>query len=654
MNRLPSKILVVDDTEATRYAIVRTLRANGYETIEAATGAEALELATKEKPDLVTLDIHLPDILGFEVCRRIKSNPTTADIPVLQVSASFVTSKDRIHGLEGGADSYLTHPFEPPVLLATIRALLRNGQLLNELRISEERFHVALKNAPIMIYTCDKNLVYTWLRGPPAPLAADDFLGRLDADIFTPETSPSLIALKESALITRSSQRATLALATTGMKGYFDLTVEPSIATSGEITGLTVACIDVTERLRAGIELSRAKEEAEFANQAKTRFLSNMSHEIRTPLGVIQGFAELAAESDIDEDERNEFLATIKRTSQNLTKLLGEILDLSKIEAGRLEIDKDTFSLREMLSEVTGALSLAAREKAIGLSLAVEAAFPTTVYSDATRVRQILLNIVNNAIKFTDKGDVKVCARVRRRGGPAESAILEIDVADTGIGMSEDQQTRLFLAFSQADSSITRKFGGTGLGLALSKKLAEALGGELQLVESCNDKGSLFRFSFDAGVLTERDFQQPKPPGERPQGTSRRMYANVLKGLRVLLVEDAVDNRMLFSRYLEHTGALVEIATDGLEAIDLARAQPFDIILMDVQMPNLDGYSAMTILREEGLALPIIALTALAARDEQTRALAGGFTDYLIKPVSPSALVEKLVKYQGQHLPLHS
>ena len=181
------KVLVVDDTEATRYALVRTLKASGYETIEAGTGQEALDLIYSDKPDLVTLDIHLPDILGFEICRRIKANPQTAHIPVLQVSASYVTSKDRIHGLEGGADSYLTHPFEPSVLLATVKALLRSRQLNENLKISEERFRVALKNAPIMIYTCDFDLRYTWIYNTPEPFQPKDFIGKTDIDIFKEE-----------------------------------------------------------------------------------------------------------------------------------------------------------------------------------------------------------------------------------------------------------------------------------------------------------------------------------------------------------------------------------------------------------------------------------------------------------------------------------
>lgn len=639
-----TKILVVDDTEATRYAIARTLQKNGFDTVEAENGTKALAMVLSEKPDLVTLDIHLPDINGFEVCRLIKTNVLTSHIPVLQVSASYVTSKDRIHGLEGGADSYLTHPFEPPVLLATIKALLRSRQLFEHLRLSEELFRVALKNAPITIYTCDLNLNYTWIYNPPAPLHMEEFIGKVDHPDLDDEDAKKLRTLKLRSLEQKTGTRELISIKIKGQERHFDMTVEPFFE-QGAIQGLTVAAVDVTERVRSEKAQKQLTEDAELANQAKSRFLSNMSHEIRTPLGVIQGFAELALDPDIQQAELHEFLTTIKRNAFDLTKLLGEILDLSKIEAGRIEIEKDKFSLPQLVTDLVSALRLQAQEKGIYLKLELDGTLPENIYSDSTRIRQVLINLINNAIKFTSRGGVTIRAKVLNTWQNQESSTIEFYVQDTGIGLSEEQIPRLFEPFSQADSSTTRKYGGTGLGLSLSKKLATALGGELSLVESTLHRGSIFKFSFDAGALSPKDFTDRilNVPEEAMVLTAP--FNLELFGLKILLVEDSIDNQRLFTRYLRQTGAIVDLASNGVEGVEKASLAVYDVILMDVQMPDLDGHDATIALRERGIEIPIIALTAHAMREERERALSHGFNDYLIKPLSPQILLETLSKY---------
>ncbi len=635
MSSTQKKILVVDDTEATRYAVARTLKSEGFQVVEAANGQDALELVRSEKPDLVTLDIHLPDMLGFEVCRRIKLEPATTHIPVLQVSASYVTSKDRINGLEGGADSYLTHPFEPAVLIATIKALLRARTVDENLRITEERFRVALQSAPITISSCDLDLRYTWIHNAPGSRGDSGYLGKRDEEIFPPDQAKRLMRLKREVLDSGAPVRAVIDLTFDDEVRSFDTTFEPLREDGGVLTGVTIASFDITERRKSEEAQRLAFEAAEAANQAKTRFLSNMSHEIRTPLGVVQGFADLALEPNLAEADRNEYLLTIKRNAQNLTKLLGEILDLAKVEAGKIEIEKSRFSLTELISEIIEGMRLQAREKGISLALRVVQPFPQFVVSDITRLRQVVLNLVSNAVKFTERGGVELVATAREDGGLTQ---VEIDVTDSGIGLSAAQRARLFEAFVQADSSTTRKYGGTGLGLNLSKRLAQALGGDLTLEWSEEGRGSTFKFYFDAGVLTKSDYAAPAPAAAAIAG------AKNLAGLRVLLVEDSIDNQLLLTRYLKKTGANVEVASDGLEGVEKGAATAFDVILMDLQMPNLDGYEATRELRGRGLTTPIVALTAHAMKEEMDRALSSGFTDYLTKPVNPGLLIETLAK----------
>ena len=642
----PKKILVVDDTEATRYAIVRTLKNEGYEIIEAANGRDALSLVASEKPDLVTLDIHLPDILGFEVCRIIKMTPASSHIPVLQVSASYVTSKDRVHGLEGGADSYLTHPFEPVVLVATVRALLRARAVDDKLRVTQERLRVVLKNAPISMYALDLDLRYTWAYNVPEPLTPEVFEGHTNAEILSASETTRLDEAMRQTLDLQEGQRMTIDLRYGEGTRSYDFTLEPLRSSTGSVVGLNVSSIDVTERKRSEEAQRQAYEEAELANEAKSRFLANMSHEIRTPLGIIQGFADLAYDSEISAAERNNYLLTIKRNAHSLTTLLGEILDLSKIEAGKIELEMTSFSLTTLLSDLVTALQLQAKEKGVALTLEIEGSFPNLVETDSLRVRQVVLNLIGNALKFTERGGIAVVARVARQevGLPV---LIEIEIRDSGIGLSPEQSSRLFAPFMQADNSTTRKYGGTGLGLNLSKRLAHALNGDLILASSALGEGSVFKLTFEAGIIAAEGFSSAyKPRAERAEKAFRAEQGE-LEGLKVLVVEDSPDNQILISRYLRRTGAEIAQAYDGREGVEKAREGHFDVVLMDIQMPIMDGYEAVRLLRGENFETPIIALTAHAFKEERDRALSHGFSDYLVKPINPSVLVQTLKDVSG-------
>ncbi len=648
MSAQMKKILVVDDAEATRYAIVRTLKSEGFQVIEAARGIEALELAFSMKPDLITLDIHLPDILGFEICRRIKMNPQTGYIPVLQVSTSCVTSKDRIHGLEGGADSYLTHPFEPSVLIATVKSLLRSRDLVDELRLSNERFRVALKHAPIMTYTTDWDLRYTWVYNAPQGLSEKYFIGKTDHEVFSAEQALKLAEIKSRVLTSGEGQHITMSLTFSEQTRYYDMTLEPLRNILGDVVGLTVACIDVTERMKAEEAQGKALEEAEIANQAKTRFLSNMSHEIRTPLGVIQGFADLALDPTTSVSDRNMYLMTIKKNAYNLTKLLGEILDLSKIEAGRMEIEIGKFSLPELLNELAETFSLHAHNQGLKLKIRFDGNFPEFIHSDSTRLRQILVNLISNSLKFTVQGGIEIIAQAARGKTDNDPIRIEIRIRDTGIGLTTAQQAKIFERFVQADSSTTRKFGGTGLGLNLSKKLAHALGGDLILEKSEFDRGSIFLLTFDTKAL-DPQWYNSKTRHAKVSNLTAPFFQNELSGMKVLIAEDSADNQLLFSQYLKTMGATVELASDGLEALTKANKDQFDVILMDVQMPNLDGYGATQELRSSGYHRPIVALTAHALKEERERALSQGFSAYLTKPLDVRLLLETLSQYKRVH-----
>ena len=395
--------------------------------------------------------------------------------------------------------------------------------------------------------------------------------------------------------------------------------------------------LDVTERVNAAAALQDAKERAERANAAKSQFLANMSHEIRTPLGAIMGFASLLRDPTLGSDQQDGFLSVIERNSIQLLRIIDDILDLSKVEAGMMLIERIEFSLPEILADFSSLMGFKAREKGIGFSSVAVTPLPSKMTSDPTRIRQILMNVVGNAIKFTDKGGVELRSSY-------QDGFLEFEVRDTGRGISQEQETNLFQPFSQADASITRKYGGTGLGLVLTRSLCEAMGGNFILETSALDKGSVFRAkvavvaSLGAELVTELGFETiPVRSGSQ---------VGQLSGFRVLLVEDSPDNQALLSIYLRKAGARIDIAENGLRGYSMAMTGGYDVVLMDVQMPVMDGISAVKRLRAEGYRNPVIALTAHAMKEERLRCLDAGFTDFLSKPVYRNELIDKILRHR--------
>jgi PAS domain S-box-containing protein len=376
------------------------------------------------------------------------------------------------------------------------------------------------------------------------------------------------------------------------------------------------------------------------ATNAKSQFLANMRHEIRTPLGAVLGYAELMRDPGQSREERASFIDTIARNGRELALLVDDILDLSKVEAGQLEIERLALSVPSLLADVTESLAVKAREKGIRLSLRAEGSMPETIESDPTRLRQILLNVVGNAIKFTQKGGVEITVKLIDRGGPR----VAFFVKDTGPGIAPAAQERLFQAFSQADASTTRKFGGTGLGLVLSRHLARALGGDIELVESVPDRGSTFLAFVEAGKVAPASLS---PGGERPLG--RAMPDETLEGVKVLLAEDSRDSQLLIQRVLRGKGARVELVGNGADAVRHALDDDYDLVLMDMQMPVLDGFDAARELRSRGYGRPIIALTAHAMREEREKSLRAGCNDHLAKPVDFKHLVHVVAHYAAEH-----
>jgi CheY-like chemotaxis protein len=409
-------------------------------------------------------------------------------------------------------------------------------------------------------------------------------------------------------------------------------------------------------------------ERAEDANRAKSEFLANMSHEIRTPMTAVLGFAEILLEPKLPREEQVKASETIQRNGKYLLDIINDILDLSKVEAGKIVLEQIPCCPAQIVSDVMALVGVWGKEKNLVLESEYVSSIPETIHTDPTRLRQILINIVGNAIKFTDTGSVRLITRFVTSN--EHEPMLQFDIVDTGIGMTREGITRLFQPFSQADSSTTRRFGGTGLGLVLAKRLAQILGGDLLLVESQVGIGTRFRATVATGSLDgvrmieggsneEAVTVQHKTAAQTPSPAAQ---TKPLDGLRILLAEDGPDNQRLIAHVLKKAGAEVTVVENGKLAMDAALAamhgrrdddpaHPFDVILMDMQMPVMDGYEATERLRAADYHGPIIALTAHAMASDQDKCLDAGCDAYATKPINRRELIDLIAGYLKRHKP---
>ncbi len=667
------EILIVDDRPDGLLALEALLSVEkNYHLVQAKSGPEAIRLVEHHDFGMILLDVQMPEMDGFETAKRIRANPQFSKIPIIFVTAINIDERYIHRGYQSGAVDYIFKPFDPMILRSKVavfadlhlqkRKVRNQAEVLAQKEASEHREYVQnveLENLRRYRNLADAIPHIVWRASSDGTLEyynqlwcvytgmnLEESMGVGWQKAFHPTDLKHLLSRWMKGIQTGENFDLECRLRRyDGIYRWHWIQAVAEKNPSAETIAWLGTCTDIQDRKNSEKKLIEAQKSAEAASQAKTQFLANMSHEIRTPLSAIMGFTELMLEPQVSNEEKTENLLVVQRNSQQLLKIVDEILDISKVEAGRLEIEKVETDLIDLLSNVQSLLRVTAEGKGIVLSLQVRDKIPDRVWTDANRLRQILINIIGNAVKFTHEGSVQVYASYGMDANGASQ--LQVRVKDTGIGLDAETTTKLFTPFLQADSSTTRMYGGTGLGLALSRNLARAMGGDIWLEHTEIGKGSTFTIEINAEPTDNAEWV--KAEDFFPSSSGNAGFSPVpkkdLEGAKILLVEDAEDNQMLISHFLSRAGAEIDTAANGEDGVDMALKNDYAVVLMDIQMPRLDGYQATTKLRQAGYKKPIIALTAHALREERDKAMRIGCNGHLTKPINRGELIESLKKF---------
>ncbi|MGE0312011.1 MAG: response regulator [Lautropia sp.] len=633
-------ILVVDDTTASRYATSRILRAAGFKVLEAATGREGVDQADAV-PDAIVLDVNLPDIDGFEVVRILKLRPRTAAIPIIHLSASFVDSADLVHGLNQGADGYLTHPVEGPVLVATLSAFIRARSAEERLRRSEATFRAIFEMALSGIALIGDDLRFRKVNDALGALLgrpAASFDGACWLDLVLPEERAAAQSFwneaRRSGTGVGTYRMRDAAQSVLALDWHVSRHVDPGVWLALVIDRTGERAVSA-ERARLLDAERAARAQAERASRTKDEFLATVSHELRSPLQAILGGVQLLRHRfpNLAPDERLPF-DLVERNARRLTQLIEDLLDISRVTSGKLRLELEHVDLRQVAAESVAGIDAAAADASIVLQLQ-DCASPLPVQADPLRLTQIFQNLLSNAIKFTPRGGT-VKLTLARDGDCAL-----VCIQDTGRGIGSEFLPHIFEQFRQEDGGNTRQVGGLGLGLSIVKRLTELHGGTVTAHSDGKQKGSTFVLRLP---LDEQAFAAAAPPSDEADAPS-------LDGLTVLIVDDDADCRVAVSRMLGERGASIIEAKGAVQALDLLEVARVDLIVSDIGMPDVDGYALIRQVRARGhsaQALPAIALTAFARGEDRASATQAGFQQHLPKPIRSDALLAAIARLAGR------
>jgi two-component system, sensor histidine kinase len=565
------------------------------------------------------------------------------EIKLKQVSISRL--KDSIHSISVKSDSFKQEN-DSDELLDIVNYL--DGQINSRqqaeqmLRISEEKYRNITANMRLGLLEVDNDEIITFANQSFCDMSGytiTELLGEKASNLFAKDEQAGILQQKNELRKQGHSDAYEISLHNkTGEPKWWLISGAPHYNDKGELIGSIGIHLDITKQKKLEYDLMEAKLQAEKSAQAKEIFLTNMSHEIRTPMNAIMGMSHQLNKTTLN-SRQSLYLDAIHNSAEHLLVIINDILDISKIEAGKLNLEHIGFNISALIKSAVQVMQHKAEEKGLILGTTVDENINKVLIGDPYRFKQVLLNMLSNSLKFTEKGSVQIVCRLQ--GKTDESQILQVTITDTGIGMDESFISQLFTKFSQEDDSVARKYGGTGLGMSISKKLIELMDGTID-VTSKKNKGTSITFTLPFIKGNESDM---------PAKEEINFDSSILTGSRILLVEDNEMNRLVATTVLEHYGVDFSQAINGEEAVNMLRKEKFDLVLMDVQMPVMNGIEATKIIRQDiSKTIPIIALTANAIKGESDKCIAAGMNAYISKPFEEAVLVRTIGSLLGKEI----
>lgn len=620
------KILIVDDNEVNRYSTARILRSAGYESVDAASGQEGLSLCL-QRPELVLLDVNLPDIDGFQVCKQLRSDPRTADIPIVHTSATFVSDDDRIQGLDVGADGYLTRPFEPRVLIATIRACLRARRAESE----RAKFAKLVEQSRDLIAIYDAQWVPTYMNQAGLNIVGIDaveyatiplikrLLGVGDLSWLEEEFLPKVLREGHGECEVRISNQRT------GKELWMNCRMGVQKNEHERVVGYFAVCREVSEQKALEEKLRTVVDDLSASNRKLNEFLATLAHELRNPMSPIRMGLELIRIADDDVSAIQQARTMMERQALQMIRLIDDLLDLSRITQGKLTLRQAQLDIADVISMAVDAIRPAANEARHELEVSLPDD-PIVLVGDPNRLAQVFANILNNAVKYTrPEGRISIAAK-------RDFDRVAISIRDNGLGIPTAMQQSIFEMFTQIDRSIEEGYTGLGIGLTLVKRLVEMHHGTISVHSAGQDQGSEFIVRLpcktDVADVAVEHLESNTPHSRH----------------RVLVVDDNRDSAALLGLVLKVLGNEIELAHDGLEAVATAQLYRPTIILMDLGMPKMNGYDAAREIRRHdwGKKMILVALTGWGQDEDKKRTHHAGFDFHLTKPAEPAAIQQIL------------